>query len=164
MLRDHKIIRIKSLVTQSRVIKNYSQSCESQSCESQSCANQSLDQKLFDPVGIGIKTSKVDESKFAVGRRRRTKLVLLQGCRLLRMQTAEFVKCSSLTVSPLFCRRVWFTNRGAWKMNLRSFKTHHRCQQQSIVSLVIALNLWQRDLGLINWWNTSCNVTQTLKA
>ena len=73
MLRDHKIIRISpTWISPARDSVPWS--------------------KLFDPVGIRIESSKVDVVETNC---RRTKLVLLQGCRLLRMQTAGFVKCSS---------------------------------------------------------------------
>jgi len=93
MLRDHKIIRIKSLVTQSRVIKNYS-----------SPARSSRDKdKNFESCR---------DSKFAP---RRTKLA--DGTKLdeqkpnrLRPTKSSFVyeQGSSnvvVDISPLFCRR-----------------------------------------------------------
>ena len=172
-------------MNRSRVIKNYS-----------SPARDSVPwPKLFDPVGIRIKSSKVDESrKFA-------DLAVETNCRRNKTKSSSPNSKSSLLAffvyeqgwyKPLGSVEemgMWFS-RGACsglipreflslfgasvntdqqqqrclESSLKSFKTNTVAFQQSVVSLVITLYLWQKDLGLINWWNTSCQCNTNTKS
>ena len=157
----------------SLVTKNSS----NQSHTNQSRADQFLDPKLLDPVGIGIKPSNFESHEnFRRKPRkhfRRTKPVVVFFFFVYEPRFLSVECGSSLDIKTPCCvdvrDRVWSprqclssgprehrTNRGAWKTVSQASKPIPLPLNKPTVSLVSTLYLWQRDLGLINWWNISC--------
>ena len=147
-------------MNRSRVIKNYS-----------SPARDSVPwPKLFDPVGIRLKSSKVDRTKTCRQTSNKTDSSLLSSVYSLFF-FSDWSNAVVLIYAPLFCRSAWFTNRGActgsspvrlhssgppwtqinnrgaWKAVSKASKPTPLPLNRSMVSPIIALYLWQRDSG-----------------